>query len=92
MKRMKEKAAAQQFKKDQVYTKSKILSDKQIENLTANLDGYYRTMNWDKVFDKDQDGCSLITFFKSCKESATSILLIEDLDGYKFGAFCLEAW
>lgn len=49
-------------------------------------------MNWEKVFDKDQDGCSLITFFKSCKGNSTSILIIEDLDGYKFGAFCLEAW
>lgn len=49
-------------------------------------------MSWEKVFDMDVNGCSLITFFSKCKEASTSVLLVEDLDGYKFGAFCLEAW
>ena len=53
VKKFKQAHAASEFAKNQIYSKSKILSDKQMENLTANLDGYYRTMTWQKVFDLD---------------------------------------
>ena len=40
----------------------------------------------------DRDGCSLITFFQKCREYDDTILVIEDEDGWKFGAYCKEPW
>lgn len=72
--------------------KSAILSDLQISNLIAELPGYYQTSNWERLFNIDVDGCSLITFFQRVKDYDTTIIIIEDTDGWKFGAFCLEEW
>jgi len=40
----------------------------------------------------DHDGCSLITFFKHCREHNCTILVVEDECGYKFGGFCTDPW
>ena len=40
----------------------------------------------------DHDGCSLITFFQHCKEYDTTVVVVQDECGYKFGGFCTEAW
>ena len=40
----------------------------------------------------DVHGCSFITFFKMVKEYETTVLVIEDEHGYKFGGFCLDEW
>ena len=43
--------------------KSKILNDLQISNLICCLPQFYRTNDWNLIFDMDRHGCSLITFF-----------------------------
>ena len=72
--------------------KSCILSDLQISNLIVELPSYYQTSNWSRLFNIDVDGCSLITFFQRVKEYDTTIILLEDQYGYKFGGFCVEEW
>lgn len=37
-------------------------------------------------------GTSQITFMKKVKSAMTTIIVIEDEKGFKFGAFCLEEW
>ena len=40
----------------------------------------------------NQDGCSLITFYSKTREWDTTVLLVEDEHGWKFGGYCTEAW
>mmetsp|Transcript_1973 Transcript_1973/g.3466 ORF Transcript_1973/g.3466 Transcript_1973/m.3466 type:complete len:142 (-) Transcript_1973:157-582(-) len=72
--------------------KSVILGDLQISNLISCLPGYLRQAEWQRVFNMDEDGCSLITFFQNCREHETTILIVQDQFGWKFGGFCTEAW
>mmetsp|Transcript_33615 Transcript_33615/g.51785 ORF Transcript_33615/g.51785 Transcript_33615/m.51785 type:complete len:117 (+) Transcript_33615:1743-2093(+) len=43
--------------------KSVILSDLQLSNLISCFPNFYRSCDWERVFTRDEDGCSLITFF-----------------------------
>ena len=76
-------------KKDSV---SAILSDMQISNLIRNFPAYLRSSDWKIAFRMDQDGCSLLTFFKKCRDYDTTVIVCEDEHGYKFGGYCTEAW
>ena len=72
--------------------KSDILTDLELSNLIGSLPTYYRQNEWLRLFNMDVDGCSLITFFQNCREYDTTILVIEDTNGWKFGGFCVETW
>ena len=56
------------------------------------MPSFYRDSKWERLFSLNEDGCSLITFFQHCREYSTSVLVVEDMDGWKFGGFCHEAW
>lgn len=60
--------------------------------MIGELPGYYQTSNWQRLFNIDVDGCSLITFFQRVKDYDATIMIIEDTNGWKFGGFCLEEW
>jgi|TARA_B110000305_G_C19183842_1_gene513285 hypothetical protein len=58
--------------------KSHILSDLQISNLIANLPGFYRGCDWERIFCKAEDGCALITFFKQCAGYDNTVVILQD--------------
>lgn len=60
--------------------------------MISKLPSYYKGNDWERAFNLTTDGCSTITFFQKCREYDTTILIIEDQFGYKFGGFCLEPW
>ena len=72
--------------------KSIILSDLQLSNFIRCLPSFYRQSEWKRIFNLDEDGCSLITFFQSCREWDTTVMVIKDENGWIFGGFCTEAW
>lgn len=72
--------------------KSGILSDLQISNIVSKLPTFMRMSKWERIFKMDEDGCSLITFFKRCREWDTTVLVIEDQRGWVFGCIAMEAW
>jgi hypothetical protein len=47
---------------------------------------------WKRVYKMDEDGCSLITFFKNVKDYDNTILVIKDEMGWVFGAYCTDSW
>lgn len=72
--------------------KSVILSDLQLSNFIGALPSFYRQAEWKRIFNLDEDGCSLITFFQNCREEDTTVMVIQDENGWIFGGFCVEAW
>lgn len=72
--------------------KSVILSDIQLSNFIRCLPSFYRQSEWKRIFNLDEDGCSLITFFQNCREYETTVMVIQDQNGWIFGGFCTEAW
>ena len=72
--------------------KSVILSDLQLSNLISCFPSFYRSSEWKRVFNRDEDGCSLITFFQNTRDYDTTVMLVKDSQGYIFGGFCTEAW
>lgn len=44
------------------------------------------------AFSTNNDGTSMSTFYANLKFSMYSIILVEDTEGYKFGAFCTQEW
>jgi|688.fasta_scaffold260057_1 hypothetical protein len=39
-----------------------------------------------------EDGISMITFLANTKGQDINLIILEDKDGWKFGAFCFEPW
>jgi len=72
--------------------RSYIMNDIMISNLIARFPLYLRQTNWKRLYRRNEDGCSLITFFKSLKEYETTIIVIKDTKGWVFGGFCTEPW
>jgi len=56
------------------------------------LPNFYRQSSWERCFSLEIDGCSLHTFFLKCKDYDTTVILVKDEHGYKFGGFCREEW
>ena len=48
--------------------------------------------NWKRLYKRNEDGCSLITFYKNVKEYDTTVLVVKDTNGWVFGGFCTEPW
>ena len=44
------------------------------------------------MYKLDEDGCSLLTFFNSCREYETTVLVVQDENGHVFGGLCCEPW
>ena len=72
--------------------RSYIMNDIMISNLIARFPLYLRQTNWRRLYRRNEDGCSLITFFKNVKEYETTIIVIKDTKGWVFGGFCTEPW
>ena len=71
---------------------SKILNDMQISSLIAELPSYLRESRWERIFCIDVDGTSLQTMYERCRDFDTTVLVVQDTQGYVFGGFCTEAW
>lgn len=52
----------------------------------------YHSLEWKLLYRMSEHGTSMITFMKRVKHEQTTVLVIEDENGFKFGAFCLEEW
>ena len=52
----------------------------------------FRTKDWKILYDMKKDGCTITAFFSKCKGNDTTIIIIKDTQGNKFGAFCTEEW
>lgn len=66
---------------------SAIMTDTQIMMVARLLPPLFRMREWVKVFSIDEDGVSLQTFYKNAKGYYNNLLFVEDINGYKFGAY-----
>jgi hypothetical protein len=48
--------------------------------------------NWELLYSMNKDGVSIGTFYDRCKDHRTTLLVIQDQNGWIFGGFCTEAW
>ncbi len=52
----------------------------------------YQRHSWNLIYRMSDHGTSQITFMKKVKSAMTTVMVIEDEKGFKFGAFCLDEW
>ena len=52
----------------------------------------YRNMNWVLLYRLSDHGVSMNTFISKLKNSDSTLMIIEDKNGFKFGGFCTEEW
>ena len=71
---------------------SKILNDFQFSNLAGKMTSLYRGLNWQLIYRMSDSGISMNTFLNACQSFDTTVTVIEDANGYKFGGFNLEPW
>jgi hypothetical protein len=72
--------------------KSGVLSDQMLSNLIATFPLYMQLCDWKRIYKMDEDGCSMITFFKNTRDYDTTVLIVKDHDGWVFGGIIYEAW
>jgi len=48
--------------------------------------------NWELLYSLNRDGVSIGTFYEKAKYCRTTLLVVQDSQGYVFGGFCNEAW
>ena len=70
---------------------SKLLNDFQISNLTEHMH-YCRGMQWILLYRLSEHGVSLNTFLKRLTGYETTLIVMEDKVGWKFGALAFEEW
>ncbi len=51
-----------------------------------------RTQDMTLLYSLSRDGISTLTFYENCKRYSSTLLVILDKDGYKFGGYCTEVW
>jgi len=71
---------------------SKIMSETQMMLIARLLPPLFRMREWVKLYAINVDGTSLQTFYKNAHGSWNTLLLVEDTNGYKFGAYWWEEW
>ena len=70
---------------------SLLLNDFQISNLTEHM-GMERNLHWVLLYRLSEHGVSMTTFLERTKNMDTTLLIIEDGKGWKFGGMCFEEW
>lgn len=77
------------FKQDE---SSAIISETQAIMISRLLPPMIRMREWEKLFSVDVDGISLSTFYKNLHDHSSTILLIQDSNGWKFGCYASSDW
>lgn len=81
-----------EYRPKKIGGRSTILNDLMISNLIARFPIYLRGTNWKRIYKRNEDGCSLITFYNRVREYEITILVVKDTNGWVFGGFCTEPW
>lgn len=72
--------------------KSAIISEMQAIMLSRLLPNIIAMQTWERLHSIDQDGISLATFYNNLKDHSSTLLLIQDSKGFKFGCYASSAW
>ena len=72
--------------------KSSIMSETQLIILARLIPPIFRAREWLRLYSIEIDGVSVHTFYKWARNFEKTLLLIEDTNGYKFGAFASQEW
>ena len=72
--------------------KSSIMSETQLIILARLIPPIFRAREWLRLYSIEIDGVSVHTFYKWARNFDKTLLLIEDTNGYKFGAFASQEW
>lgn len=70
---------------------SLLLNDFQISNLSDHM-ALHRNLQWVLLYRLSEHGVSMTTFLERTKNMDTTLLIIEDSKGWKFGGLCHEEW
>lgn len=54
--------------------------------------GMYRSMTWTLLYRLSDHGVSMNTFISRLSANDTTLIILEDKNGFKFGGFCTEEW
>ncbi|CAI2360256.1 unnamed protein product [Moneuplotes crassus] len=71
---------------------SAIISETQAIMISRFLPPMIRMREWERVFSIDVDGASYKTFYKNVYNHSATILIIQDSNGWKFGAYAASDW
>jgi hypothetical protein len=63
-----------------------------LAHLAAALPARYQARDWSLLYSTSRHGISLQTLYRRAAGNSPSVLLVRDVGGYVFGAFCAEAW
>ena len=56
--------------------RSGIFTEVLMSNLIARFPLFMRSSDWKRLYKLDEDGCSMITFFKNSRDYDTTVLVI----------------
>lgn len=71
---------------------SLMLNDLQISELCGVLPGLYKLAQWKLLYRMSEHGVSMNTFYTKLSSEPASLVIMEDEQGYKFGAMAHEPW
>jgi hypothetical protein len=60
--------------------------------IQASLPRRYALGDWRLAYSSWDDGFSLQTFYSKATTTRATVLVVRDIEGYIFGAFCPERW
>ena len=72
--------------------KSEILNDIKISALIREFPSMLRMSTWELIYSMNHDGGSMVTFYQKCAQYKTTLLVIQDSNGFVFGGLCNEQW
>ncbi|CAG9466003.1 unnamed protein product [Pedinophyceae sp. YPF-701] len=71
---------------------SAILTADHVHALAAALPARHRLHRWSLTFSTHHHGFSLGTLYRRSPEHGPCVLVVQDMPGHVFGAYCSEAW
>ena len=70
---------------------SHLLNDLKISNISEHM-SMHRNMRWVLLYRLSEHGVSMNTFISRLQGYDSTLLVIEEKNGHKFGGFCTEEW
>jgi len=71
---------------------SKLLNEEDFKKLRYCLPFRFRDLNWIRIFTTAVHGTSMTTFYSKLNGVGSTIMLIQDTNGYVFGGYASEEW
>ena len=68
------------------------MNDLQISNIVENLPSMMIENEWRLIYSLNRDGVSMSSFYERCKKWKYTIMVVQDLNGWVFGAYATERW